>query len=195
MRILIILLLLVLSPLSAVAQIPGVTPEAPASSDAGIDELIRIIENDETRAALIERLKRTSAEAPAPDETAPDLNIVRQLAEYTKTAAEGASATLRSLAGVFVELQRGLSGALDADLDAFRDVAIGVLLVAAVLVVGYLIIRVVVSWARGVIAGRVAGRGWAARILGALVAASADFGAVLLVWAVGYAAALALAGE
>lgn len=196
MRILIFLLLLVLSPLPALAQIPGLTPApAPApsaSSDAGIDELIRIIENDETRALLIERLKQTGAAAPAPAETTPDLNIVRQLAEYTKTVAEGASATLRSLAGVFVELQQGLSGALDADLEAFRDVALGVLLVAAGLFGGFLIIRIVVIWVRGLIARRVTGRGWMSRLLGALAVTLVDFGSVLLAWAVGYVVALAL---
>ncbi len=195
MRHLLLLLLFVLSPVAVMAQVPGITPETTTSSDAGIDELIRIIENDETRAALIERLKQSGAEAPAPAETAPDLNIVRQLAEYTKTVAEGASATLRSLAGVFTELHQGLSGALDADLEAFRDVAVGVLLVALGLFGGFLIIRIAVIWARGLIARRVAGRGWMSRILGALAATLVDFGSVLLAWAIGYVVALALVGQ
>ncbi|KRA55338.1 mechanosensitive ion channel domain-containing protein [Devosia sp. Root635] len=195
MRHLLLLLLFVLSPVAVMAQVPGITPETSTSSDAGIDELIRIIENDDTRAALIERLRQSGTEATAPVETAPDLNIVRQLAEYTKTVAEGASATLRSLAGVFVDLQQGLSGALEADLEAFWDVAVGVLLVAAGLLASFLIIRIVVTWARGRVAQRVAGRGWMSRILGALAAALVDFGSVLLAWAVGYVVALALVGQ
>lgn len=195
MRHLLLLLLFVLSPVAVMAQVPGITPETTTSSDAGIDELIRIIENDETRAALIERLKQSGTEVTAPTETAPDLNIVRQLAEYTKTVAEGASATLRSLAGVFVDLQQGLSGALEADLEAFWDVAVGVLLVAAGLLASFLIIRIIVTWARGRVAQRVAGRGWVSRILGALAAALVDFGSVLLAWAVGYVVALALVGQ
>ncbi|QDZ11671.1 mechanosensitive ion channel domain-containing protein [Devosia ginsengisoli] len=195
MRHLLLLLLFVLSPVAVMAQVPGITPETTTSSDAGIDELIRIIENDETRAALIERLKQSGTEVTAPAETAPDLNIVRQLAEYTKTVAEGASATLRSLAGVFVDLQQGLSGALEADLEAFWDVAVGVLLVALGLLASFLIIRIIVTWARGRVAQRVAGRGWMSRILGALAAALVDFGSVLLAWAVGYVVALALVGQ
>lgn len=198
MRTLLLLLMFVLSPAAATAQVPGLTPEpaaeAAVSSDAGIDELIRIIENDETRAALIERLRQTGAEAPVPAEAPPDLSIVRQLAEYTRAAAEGTSATLRSLGQVFGELQQGLSGTLDADLEAFRDVAIGVLLVAAGLFGSFLALRIVVLWAQGIIARRVAGRGWVARIAGMLAAALVDFSTVLLAWAIGYVVALALVG-
>ena len=198
MRHLLLLLLFVFSPIAAMAQVPGITPDTQTtSSDAGIDELIRIIENDETRAVLIERLKQSGAETTAPasaEEVPPDLSIVRQLAEYTKAAAEGTSATLRSLGQVFVDLQQGLSGTLDADLDAFRDVAINIVLVAAGLFGSFLALRIVVLWAQGMIAGRVAGRGWVSRILGALASALVDFSAVLLAWAIGYVVALALVG-
>ena len=196
MRIVLLLLFFVLSPFAAMAQVPGITPDTETtSSDAGIDELIRIIENDETRAVLIERLKQAGAEDPAPaEDVPPDLSIVRQLAEYTKAAAEGTSATLRSLGQVFIDLQQGLSGTLDADLEAFRDVAIGVLLVAAGLFGSFLALRIVVLWLQGIIARRVAGRGWVSRILGALASALVDCGAVLLAWAIGYVVALALVG-
>lgn len=198
MRLLLLLLFFVLSPLAAMAQVPGITPDTQTtSSDTGIDELIRIIENDETRAVLIERLKQSGAEtvAPAPaEDVPPDLSIVRQLAEYTKAAAEGTSATLRSLGKVFIDLQQGLTGTLDADLGAFRDIAIAVLLVAVGLFGSFLALRIAVLWAQGVIAQRVEGRGWVSRILGALAAALVDFGAVLLAWAIGYVVALALVG-
>ena len=198
MRHLLLLLLFVFSPIAATAQVPGITPDTQTtSSDAGIDELIRIIENDETRAVLIERLKQSGAETTAPastEEVPPDLSIVRQLAEYTKAAAEGTSATLRSLGAVFVDLQQGLSGTLDADLEGFRDVVINVVLVAAGLFGSFLALRIVVLWAQGLIARRVEGRGWVSRILGALASALVDFSAVLLAWAIGYVVALALVG-
>ncbi|KQX35671.1 mechanosensitive ion channel protein MscS [Devosia sp. Root436] len=194
MRHLLLLLLFVLSPVAAMAQVPGVIPAPAASSDPAIDELIRIIENDETRAALLERLKQTGTETPAPAEAPPDLSIVRQLAEYTKAAAEGTSATLRSLGQVFGDLQQGLSGTLDADLEAFRNVAIGVVLVAAGLFGSFLALRIVVLWAQGVIARRVGGHGWVSRIVGTLAAALVDFSSVLIAWAIGYAVALVLVG-
>lgn len=192
MRILALLILLLLAPAQAMAQFLPEEP-APVASEAGIDELIRIIENDETRAALLERLRQTE-EAGVPAEAPPDLSIVRQLAEYTRAAAEGTSTTLRSLGGVFIELQQGLSGTLSADLDGFRDVAIGVVLVGAGLFGSFLALRIIVLWAQGLIARRVTGRGWPSRILGMLGALVVDLGSVLLAWAIGYVVALMLVG-
>ena len=200
MRIVLLLLLLLFSPAAAQAQVPGLTPEpaeaATTSSEASLDELIRIIENEQTRAALIERLKsaEANAEADVPADAPPDLSIVRQLAEYTRAAAEGTSATLRSLGQVFVDLQQSLSGTLDADIEALRDVAIGVVLVAAGLFGSFLALRIIVLWAQRIIAKRAAGRGWVSRILGMLAAALVDFSSVLLAWAIGYIVALALVG-
>ncbi|WP_316356682.1 mechanosensitive ion channel domain-containing protein [Devosia sp.] len=197
MRIVFLLLALLLSPVTASAQIPGVTPEPAAeakSSDADLDELIRIIENDATRAALIERLKRADAEADIPVDAPPDLSIVRQLAEYTRAAAEGTSATLQALGQVFVDLQQGLGGTLDGDLNVLRDAAVGVMLVAAALFGSFLAFRIIVLWAQGVIARRVTGGGWVSRILGAMAAALVDLGSVLLAWAIGNVVALMVGG-
>ena len=195
MRILLLLLLFVLSPTAAMAQIPGLST-APAeeatttTSDASLEELIRIIENDETRAALIARLKQADAEADVPADAPPDLSIVRQLAEYTRSVAEGASATVRALGKVFVDLQQGVSGTFDGDVDALREAAIGVALVAAGLFGSFLALRIIVLWAQGAIARRAAGRGWVARILAAMAAALVDLGSVLLAWAIGNVIAL-----
>ena len=194
MRSLFLLIMLLFSPVAAMAQVPGLTPEQAVSSDASIDELVRILENDETRALLIQRLQQTGGEAPVPAEAPADLSIVRQLAEYTRAAAEGVSATFRSLGAVFVDLQQGLSGTLDADLEAFRDIAIGVFLVAVGLFGSFWILRLVVLWAQGVIARRVAGRGWMLRVAGTLGALLVDLGSVLLAWAIGYFVAIALVG-
>jgi small-conductance mechanosensitive channel len=199
MRIVLLLLALLFLPVAALAQVPGVTPEPTAeaeapSGEAGIDELIRIIENDETRAALIERLKRADAEADVPADAPPDLSIVRQLAEYTRAAAEGTSATLQALGQVFVDLQQGLSGTFDGDLDALRDAAIGVVLTAAGLFGSFLAFRIIVVWAQGLIARRAEGRGWMSRLLGAMAAALVDLGSVLLAWAIGNVVALLVGG-
>lgn len=194
MRILLLLLLLVSSPIAAMAQVPGLSAapaeETAPTSDASLEELIRIIENDETRAALIARLKQADAEADVPADAPPDLSIVRQLAEYTRSVAEGASATLRALGKVFVDLQQGFSGTFDGDVDALREAAIGVALVAAGLFGSFLALRIIVLWAQGAIARRATGRGWPARILAALAAALVDLGSVLLAWAFGNVIAL-----
>ncbi|QQR36960.1 mechanosensitive ion channel [Devosia oryziradicis] len=193
MRFLFLLLLLVF-PNLAIAQASGVAAEPAsaesASSEASLDELIRIIENEQTRAALIDRLKRANQETGVPADAPPDLSIVRQLAEYTRAAAEGTSATLKALGQMFVDLQQGLSGTMDADLDALRDAAIGVVLTAAGLFGSFLAFRIIVLWAQGVIARRAAGRGWIPRLLAAMAAALVDLGSVLLAWAVGNVVAL-----
>ena len=195
MRLLIALLLFVsVASGPVLAQVPGVTPtqsEAAAPADAGIDELIRIIENDETRAALLERLRQSAgAEGEAaPVEKAPDLSIARQLAEYTRHAAEGVSDTLRALGQVFVDLQRGLGGN-GANLSALGDIAIGVLIVGAALLGSFLGLRVIVIWLQRRIAARVAGRPWYLRLAGALGATAIDAGSIVLAWALGNVLAL-----
>lgn len=194
MRLFALLFLLLLSPVATLAQTPAAPPVESAASDASIDELVRILENDETRAVLIERLQQGSVEAPAPTQPPHDLSIVRQLAEYTRAAAEGASATLRSLGAVFVDLQQGVSGTLDADFEAFRDIAIGVVLVAVGLFGSFWVLRLVVLWAQGLIARRVQGRGWITRLAGTFGALLVDLGSVLLAWAIGYFVAIALVG-
>jgi moderate conductance mechanosensitive channel len=100
----IILTLLAISAPAAFAQVPGVSPAPEAAAaeptpDAEIEQLIKIIENEQTRAVLVERLRQTegSPEAQLPADAPPDLSIARQLAEYTRNVAEGASATFRAI--------------------------------------------------------------------------------------------------
>ncbi|MFK4812513.1 mechanosensitive ion channel domain-containing protein [Devosia sp. ZW T5_3] len=169
---------------------------APASaSDADIDTLIKIIENDQSRAALIERLQQSASAEPAvPAEAPADLSIARQLAEYTRSVAEGASATFAAVGQVFSDLQQGFSGAANGDLNALRDIAVGVLLVGLGLFGSFLVLRLLVVWLQGVIAGRVANRAWYVRLLGAVGAAAIDGGSVVLAWAIGYVLALSVIG-
>src|SRR5688500_11274424 len=169
---------------------------APASaSDADIDTLIKIIENDQSRAALIERLQQSASAEPAvPAEAPADLSIARQLAEYTRSVAEGASATFAAVGQVFSDLQQGFSGAANGDLNALRDIAIGVLLVGLGLFGSFLVLRLLVVWLQGMIAGRVANRAWYVRLLGAVGAAAIDGGSVVLAWAIGYVLALSVIG-
>jgi small-conductance mechanosensitive channel len=190
MRILALLLFLLMTPTMALAQF---TPpaEPAASSEADIDALVRVLEDDTARAALLERLRSEAGTAAPEADLPPDLSIARQLAEYTRAAAEGASATIRSLGAVFADLQHGLRG---ADFDAFRDIAVGVLMVAAGLFGSFLALRILVLWLQAKIARRTVGRRWMGRVTGMLAAALVDLGSVLLAWAIGYVVALVLVG-
>ena len=187
------LFILLLSP--AFGQTP-LSPAGvdPAAADTSIDELIRIIENDDTRAVLLERLRQTATgEAATPVETAPDLSIARQLAEYTRRSAEGVSSTLRAVGQVFADLGHGFGGE-GPDLSALGDVAIGVLIVGAALLASFLGLRVIVIWLQRRIAARVTGKRWYMRLAGALAAAAIDVGSVVLAWTLGNVLALSVTG-
>ncbi|WP_375452594.1 mechanosensitive ion channel domain-containing protein [uncultured Devosia sp.] len=188
-----LLLFVMLVPGSASAQTLPLVTETAAPADSGVDELIRIIENDDTRAALLERLRQSETAEAVPAERPADLSIARQLAEYTRHAAEGVSGTLRALGQVFDSLRGGFSGD-GVDLTALRDIAIGVLIVAAALVVGLLGARIVVVWLQRKIAARVAGKRWYVRLAGALGAAALDLGSIVLIWALGNILALSVTG-
>ncbi|UXN71727.1 mechanosensitive ion channel [Devosia neptuniae] len=195
MRFILVIVALFALGMPALAQ-QAAPAAAPASaSDADIDTLIKIIENDQSRAALIERLQQSASAEPAvPAEAPADLSIARQLAEYTRSVAEGASATFAAVGQVFSDLQQGFNGAANGDLNALRDIAIGVLLVGLGLFGSFLVLRLLVVWLQGMIAGRVANRAWYVRLLGAVGAAAIDGGSVVLAWAIGYVLALSVIG-
>lgn len=195
MRFLFLILALFTLSFPAFAQ-QAAPAAAPASaSDADIETLIKIIENDQSRAALIERLQQAGSEEPAvPAEAPADLSIARQLAEYTRSVAEGASSTFAAIGHVFADLQRGFSGAANGDLNALRDIAVAVLLVGLGLFGSFLLLRLLVVWLQGLIAARVGNRAWYMRLLGAIGAAAIDGGSVVLAWAIGYVLALSVIG-
>lgn len=200
MRLLIaILLCLVTVPNAVMAQVPGLSAETPAAaeaspSDASIDELVRILENDQSRTALIERLKQTEAATPVAVEPAADMSIVRQLAEYTRAAAQGASKTFVSIGGAFNTIQRGLGGTNAAELRAFMDVAVNVVLVGVALFGSFLVLRIGVLWLDRHLARRAEGKGWVHRIVSAAISMVIDGVSVLLAWGLGYVAAISLVG-
>ena len=167
-----------------------------AATDASINELIRIIENDATRKVLLERLQQ-AADAPAATPAEPDmadLSIARKLAEYTQNIAEGISATLRALGEIFADLHDGLWDSLSGNASAIRDAALGVLVVAVGLIAGCMLVQWFVVRLQKVIGRRVQGRGWGMRVLAALAGAAIDSGSVVLIWMLGYVLALNVVG-
>ena len=186
MRYLVLVLAFLFTTVGAMAQ--GTGAAASAGNDE-IDALIRIIENDDTRSTLIERLRQSGAgeglEAPPAD-----LSFARQLAEYTRSVAEGTSATLRTLGSVFVDLQQGVTGTANADFNAFADVVVGVFLVALGIFGSFLILRFAMLWAQRRIAADAVGRKFVPRLLAALGAALVDLAVVLGAWAAGNAVAV-----
>lgn len=187
---------LLVSP--AVAQVPGISP-APAeteSTDPGstqpVDDLVRILEDDTARAALIERLKQAvPAEDVAPAEEAlPDLSIARQLAEYTRSVAQGASATVRAVGGIFLNFRQAINGTLNADYELIRTLGINLGIVLVGLFGSFWLFKLLAQPMLAKISqGRKKGNVW--KKLGIVIIGTAiDTLTVVAAWAFGYVLAL-----
>ena len=190
MRLVLLLVSLILFAAPVMAQEEAA---APTSSEAGIEDLIQILENDETRKQLIDRLRQNAEVAPA--EEVRDISFARQLARYTQAAAEGTSAALRSLTRVGWDLQRLWDGTLNADLSRLKGEIAGLVVVGIGMIGSYLLLRLGVSRIESAIGARVAGRRWWGKLLGILGRIVVEVAAVFLAWGLGYAIALGLTGD
>ncbi len=189
---LIIVSLLLVVPVSSQDVLTGAANSEPEASAAAVDDLIRILEDDTARAALIERLKQATPEGSAENvEAAPaDLSIARQLAEYTRSVAEGASATLRSVGQALGNLQQVFSGSVSADTDALREFAINIGLLVAALFGSFFVLRLIANGLGRQIAARAAGQSLIRRLVGLVGLIVVDTGSIVLAWALGYGLAL-----
>lgn len=110
------LLVLLLWTGVAAAQVPGLpfgtaTEEAASGEEPSLDELIRILENDDTRLRLIDSLKAAAYSAPAAQEEAvaepdPALTLPGQIALYTR-------AVIGSFGETWANLRNSGSASLD----------------------------------------------------------------------------------
>ena len=183
----------------AFAQVAGVTSiptnaEATATeSSQAVDDLVRILEDDTARAALIERLKQAApavAEETATEEILPDLSIARQLAEYTRSVAQGASATVRAVGGIFVNFRQAVDGTLNADYEMLGALAVNLGIVLAGLFGSFWLLRLATQPLMARISRGAANRNiW--QKLGIIAAGTlVDTLSVVVAWAFGYVLAL-----
>lgn len=181
----------------ALAQVPGV-PTAPAEESSAsapsqaVDDLIRILEDDTARAALIERLQQAAPvdEAAAAEEALPDLSIARQLAEYTRSVAQGASATVRAIGGIFTNFHHAFSGTLAADYDVLRALAMNLSIVLAGLFGSFWLLKLLARPVLAGIARRAANRNPWQKLGIVFGGVLVDTLTVLVAWAFGYVLAL-----
>jgi small conductance mechanosensitive channel len=181
-------------PMTAQAQAP--IPAQPSSADASIESLVEILQNEQTRQALINRLQQAAQDGESIDgpTAADDLNLVQQLAQHTSRAAEGTAQTITSLSRIFRDIQRGLSNTDGTEAKAFLDVAANLVLVGVALFGSYLLLRFGMLRLEKQIAVRCEGRNWVRRFAGAFSAAAADALSVVLAWSCGYFVALFFVG-
>lgn len=184
---------------AAIAQVPGMTDTeevSPAPDTTGLDALIDIIEADPAGAALLERVRATAIaqqEEPQPAETS-DTTIARQVAEYTRAAAEGISASVSSLGSIFGEVSNGVSGAASADYQALQATVLGVLAVGAGIFATLFALKLLSFWAFSRVAKKLEDRNWLVRGATLALMVVVDFVTILLSWAVGYFVALMIVG-
>lgn len=160
---------------------------APAPA-ASVDELVRLLEDEASRAALIARLRAADpAATPAlPPEVEP--TFARQLAEYSQAVAEQAAAA----AGHVVALGRGLAalaGGATAS-EAFWAGAVTIGLLLAVMLGGYALARLLARPLLARLDRQAAARRPVWRLLFVPLAFLVRLAALLLAWAGGYLFAL-----
>ncbi|WIY52487.1 mechanosensitive ion channel [Devosia sp. YIM 151766] len=164
-----------------------------ASEPAPAEELIRILEDDNARADLIERLRQAAPEAvddAAAEPAAPQLSIARQLAEYTRSVAEGASATMGSFGKALGNFQDVFTGGLNADGEVLRNLAINISIVIAGLFGSFFVLRLATHALTRRIAADAQGKG-GMRWLGALLLVGLiDAASIVIAWGLGYVLAL-----
>ncbi len=155
------------------------------------DELIRILEDDTARAALIERLQQAAPAGTSVVEPAtPDLSIARQLAEYTRSVAEGASATVRSFGTAMSSFRDVFSAGLNTDAEVVRNLAINLSIVLVGLIGSFWVLRLFTGMLSRRIAADAEARGPGRRFGALLMIGVIKAASILVAWAFGYVLAL-----
>jgi small-conductance mechanosensitive channel len=182
------LLLFVTAP--AIAQ-PATEQSAAGTGAASgdVETLIRILENDEARGRLIDKLRTANAEpqtngSPAPD--ASEQTIVDRIAEYTRSTVEDTAGLIGAIIGLGDQVLAVLSGATTVDMQAVWNAVRNVLLVVTVTFAVYFVLRFAFRRFQRELADAAA-RSSIVRRIGIIgLAAAADVVTVLAAWAVGY---------
>ncbi|MQY46847.1 mechanosensitive ion channel [Rhizobiales bacterium RZME27] len=188
---LLFLLILIFSPTLSSAQ--EASPPA-AKSASSIDDLIRILENDEARNALLTRLKSEVSTDQAKAPPTEDQTIARQIAEHTRAAAEqimeGGAAIWSGVAAVATVF----SGSGEVDYGLLQTLALNVVLVGASLFASFFVLRMLSYVLQRSLDRRAAGRPWPLRIILTAISTIADIVTVALAWSAGYLIALQVIG-
>lgn len=182
--------ILIFSPTLSVAQEASPPAAKPASS---IDELIRILENDEARNALLTRLKSevSTDRAKAPQENP---TIATQIAEHTRTAAEQIMAGGVAIWSGVMAVATAFSGSGEVDYGALQTLVLNVVLVGASLFASFFVLRMLAYVLQRSLERRAASRPWPLRIILTAISTIADIVTVALAWSAGYLIALQVIG-
>lgn len=182
------------------AAVPGAAsaqtveaPPADARSDA-VQSLVEVLRDDDAREALIAHLLASAeaagvAEAPDPDPEAP-AQLVRELAEYTRELGEQASAFATTLTRSAGDVLGVMTGAQAVDWRELQEMLWAVLLVAAVTLGVFALLRIPSDRFFHYLSERGDSRSWTVAGTRLIAFAVTDALVILLAWAGGYAVAL-----
>lgn len=161
-----------------------------AETDADVDALIRILEDDAARARLLERLREAGAEDVVETRALPQDTLAGRLAEYTQEVAESTARVFGGLARTIERITDVTNDAFTFDLDAVRDAVLDIALLVAATFGAYLILQIGFRLAQRRLAGTAASGDFLTR--GKMIGASAllDLASVVAACAVGYVIAL-----
>jgi len=173
------------------AQEPSQPTPQPASS---VNDLIRILENEDARNALLTRLKNEAAAQQVPEPVEENPTLARQIAEQTRAAAEQIVAGGEAVWSGVAALAVIFTGGSTIDYSAIQTLILNVILVGAGLFAAFFVLRMLAHLFQRALDNRAAGRHWSIRAIFIVIATIADIGAVALAWGAGYVIALQVIG-
>lgn len=186
-----LLLFLLLSGAPGFAQPAAQGGPKPGEPSAEVEALIGILENDQARHRLIDRLRAAAADDHRPAaEVAPETTIAQEVAAYTRDAAESASGLIKTVAGLVERIGGVFSGGVSIDVQslwsAVRNSALVVVLTFAV----YLVLRLAFGRFQRAFASAATRGGRFERFGFIGLSALADALTVLAAWAIGSVSSL-----
>ncbi|MCC6719755.1 MAG: mechanosensitive ion channel [Acetobacteraceae bacterium] len=192
-------LVLVLSAAPARAQLPLGLPASPAASpppaatpaptptptpERDVDALLRVLENDTARSALIARLK---ADTPTEPPAAEAPGLASQLAETTRQASQRATVLIDAARSMAANVVATLRSTAASDLSQVWNTILDIGTVMAAAFIAFALLRLAVTRLARRLAARGAGHGWPRRIALLVVQTLADTLSVALAAGAGYA--------
>jgi small-conductance mechanosensitive channel len=160
---------------------------------ADVKTLIRILENDEAREHLINRLRGAAAEQRIDEPSllaASEQTVIHQIGEYTRSAVKESAGVIGALVGLGGQAVAVVSGAATVDMPALWNAVRNILLVVAATFAVFFVLRLGFRRLQRVLAAA-ATRSNIIRRTGTIgLSAAADVVTVIAAWAMGNLSAL-----
>ncbi len=194
LRIFVLWLVLAL-PAAAQSIFPADEAPPPAAESDAAAQLVDILRDAAAREELIRQLEASAAEVdPAvtapPPEPEPQVSLARQIAEHTRSVAEGATAFLFDAASASGRILAAFTAGAPVDWAELNQALVSVLFVGAVTLALFFVLRAIAARIYAVMGARADNSRWLVALM--LIVSSSVIDALIIVlsWAGGYAFAL-----